>query len=147
KEWASSGKLTMPVIMMSGHATIDTAVEATRIGAIDFLEKPITMQKLLTAVETGLQRGRTTAQAQRSAPSFAPSAGAYVPVRPLGDLSGMAPSASPVAGLGAGTAIAAGAALAPGRGLAGGEGVVAGVDPGTGTALPAVSLTDPSGAP
>ncbi len=58
KEWASCGKLTMPVIMMSGHATIDTAVEATRIGALDFLEKPITLQKLLKAVETGLQRGR-----------------------------------------------------------------------------------------
>ena len=58
KEWASGGKLTMPVIMMSGHATIDTAVEATRIGALDFLEKPITLQKLLKAVETGLQRGR-----------------------------------------------------------------------------------------
>jgi DNA-binding NtrC family response regulator len=57
KEWAAAGKLTMPVIMMSGHATIDTAVEATRIGAFDFLEKPITMQKLLRAVETGLQRG------------------------------------------------------------------------------------------
>ncbi|MBW7923537.1 MAG: response regulator [Burkholderiaceae bacterium] len=58
KEWASCGKLTMPVIMMSGHATIDTAVEATRIGALDFLEKPITLQKLLKAVETGLERGR-----------------------------------------------------------------------------------------
>ncbi|HLT26473.1 MAG TPA: response regulator [Zeimonas sp.] len=58
KEWASCGKLTMPVIMMSGHATIDTAVEATRIGALDFLEKPITLQKLLKAVESGLQRGR-----------------------------------------------------------------------------------------
>ena len=43
----------MPVIMMSGHATIDTAVEATRIGAQSFLEKPITLQKLLKAVEQG----------------------------------------------------------------------------------------------
>ena len=56
KEWSSSGLLTMPVIMMSGHATIDTAVEATRIGAIAFLEKPITLQKLLKAVEQGLAR-------------------------------------------------------------------------------------------
>jgi DNA-binding NtrC family response regulator len=46
----------MPVIMMSGHATIDTAVDATRIGAFAFLEKPITMQKLLKAVEQGLAR-------------------------------------------------------------------------------------------
>ena len=57
KEWSSAGALTMPVIMMSGHATIDTAVEATKIGALAFLEKPITMQKLLKAVEQGLARG------------------------------------------------------------------------------------------
>ena len=56
KEWSSSGLLNMPVIMMSGHATIDTAVEATRIGAMAFLEKPITLQKLLQAVEKGLNR-------------------------------------------------------------------------------------------
>ena len=46
----------MPVIMMSGHATIDTAVEATKIGAHAFLEKPITLQKLLKAVNEGLER-------------------------------------------------------------------------------------------
>ena len=57
KEWSTTGLLTMPVIMMSGHATIDTAVEATKIGALAFLEKPITMQKLLKAVEQGLARG------------------------------------------------------------------------------------------
>ncbi len=56
KEWSSTGALTMPVIMMSGHATIDTAVEATKIGALAFLEKPITLQKLLQAVEQGLTR-------------------------------------------------------------------------------------------
>ena len=56
KEWSSSGLLTMPVIMMSGHATIDTAVEATKIGAMAFLEKPITLQKLLQAVENGLAK-------------------------------------------------------------------------------------------
>ena len=58
KEWASTGQLTMPVIMMSGHATIDTAVEATRFGALEFLEKPIAMARLLTAVRSGLERGR-----------------------------------------------------------------------------------------
>jgi len=56
KEWSAHGLLNMPVIMMSGHATIDTAVEATRIGAMAFLEKPITLQKLLQAVEKGLNR-------------------------------------------------------------------------------------------
>ena len=58
KEWASAGQLTMPVIMMSGHATIDTAVEATRFGALDFLEKPIALTRLLSAVKNGLERGR-----------------------------------------------------------------------------------------
>ena len=55
KEWASSGLLTMPVVMMSGHGTIDTAVQATRIGAYDFLEKPIALQKLLTTVGRALK--------------------------------------------------------------------------------------------
>ena len=56
KEWAAGGLLTMPVIMMSGHATIDTAVEATKIGALAFLEKPVTLQKLLSAVEDALKK-------------------------------------------------------------------------------------------
>jgi DNA-binding NtrC family response regulator len=56
KEWATAGLLNMPVIMMSGHATIDTAVDAVKIGAQAFLEKPITLQKLLKAVEQGLAR-------------------------------------------------------------------------------------------
>lgn len=56
KEWGATGMLTMPVIMMSGHGTIDTAVEATKVGALAFLEKPITLQKLLRAVEQGLAR-------------------------------------------------------------------------------------------
>jgi two-component system nitrogen regulation response regulator NtrX len=55
KEWAANGQLTMPVVMMSGHGTIETAVEATRIGAIDFLEKPIALQKLLATVKRALR--------------------------------------------------------------------------------------------
>ncbi|WP_037585556.1 sigma-54-dependent transcriptional regulator [Stenoxybacter acetivorans] len=58
KEWAKSGLLTMPVVMMSGHANIDTAVEATKIGALDFLEKPITLQKLLSTVDRALKYGQ-----------------------------------------------------------------------------------------
>jgi DNA-binding NtrC family response regulator len=57
KEWGNGGLLTMPVIMMSGHATVDTAVEATRIGAFDFLEKPIALQKLLKTVGSALKHG------------------------------------------------------------------------------------------
>ncbi|HTY99672.1 MAG TPA: response regulator [Rhodocyclaceae bacterium] len=75
KEWAAAGQLNMPVIMMSGHGTIETAVEATRIGAMDFLEKPIGMQKLLAAVKRGLERhpkpgsnGLSLAAFPRSAP-------------------------------------------------------------------------------
>ncbi len=56
KEWGATAMLTMPVIMMSGHGTIDTAVEATKVGAMAFLEKPITLQKLLRAVEQGLAK-------------------------------------------------------------------------------------------
>lgn len=56
KEWSKSGTLTMPVVMMSGHATIDTAVEATRIGASNFLEKPIALQKLLKTVSQALEK-------------------------------------------------------------------------------------------
>ncbi|MBI3376091.1 MAG: sigma-54-dependent Fis family transcriptional regulator [Betaproteobacteria bacterium] len=55
KEWAASGQLTMPVVMMSGHGTIETAVEATRIGAMDFLEKPIALQRLLGTVKRALR--------------------------------------------------------------------------------------------
>jgi two-component system, NtrC family, nitrogen regulation response regulator NtrX len=55
KEWAASGQLNMPVVMMSGHATIETAVEATRIGALDFLEKPIALQRLLATVKRALR--------------------------------------------------------------------------------------------
>src|SRR6059058_1040671 len=68
KEWQRDGLLTMPVIMMSGHATIDTAVEATRIGALNFLEKPIAVQKLLKAVQQGLARGQEVARAPAIAP-------------------------------------------------------------------------------
>src|SRR5450432_4914827 len=55
KEWAASGQLTMPVVMMSGHGTIETAVEATRIGALDYLEKPIALQRLLGTVKRALR--------------------------------------------------------------------------------------------
>ena len=58
KEWAASGQLTMPVVMMSGHGTIESAIEATRIGACDFLEKPISLPKLIATVGKALQGGR-----------------------------------------------------------------------------------------
>ena len=57
REWAVGGQLTMPVVMMSGHGTIETAVEATKIGAFDFLEKPVGLQKLLATVTRALKTG------------------------------------------------------------------------------------------
>jgi DNA-binding NtrC family response regulator len=102
KEWSSAGLLTMPVIMMSGHATIDTAVEATRFGALDFLEKPIALARLLAAVRAGLDRGRMlrNLRASMAAPALAggpgaltagaphePAAPAVAPANPLLDIS------------------------------------------------------------
>ena len=104
KEWQRDGQLTMPVIMMSGHATIDTAVEATRIGALNFLEKPIALQKLLKAVQQGLSRTqeppRTAAPLYHARPvpaateqqAASAAAAAYAPSMPAG-LSQAAPIA------------------------------------------------------
>jgi DNA-binding NtrC family response regulator len=96
KEWSKTGQLTMPVVMMSGHATIDTAVEATRIGALNFLEKPIALQKLLKTVnkalesapknieaqeEKAIQAGAATslsAKPQNAEPVSAPAEGEYI---------------------------------------------------------------------
>ncbi|OJU91441.1 MAG: two-component system response regulator [Burkholderiales bacterium 66-5] len=90
KEWSTCGQLTMPVIMMSGHATIETAVEATRIGAFSFLEKPITLQKLLKAVEQGLSRTPSrTAKTNNGARGSLP-AGTGVPMGAAAALAGAA---------------------------------------------------------
>ena len=74
KEWSAQGLLTMPVVMMSGHATIDTAVEATRIGAFDFLEKPIALAKLLKTVETELARAQAQKAGKQALESAKPQA-------------------------------------------------------------------------
>jgi len=58
KEWAEAGGLPCPVIMMSGHGTVETAVEATRLGAYDFLEKPLSIAKLLLTAERALEAQR-----------------------------------------------------------------------------------------
>jgi len=57
KSWKSKGSLTFPVIMISGHGTVETAVEATRHGAVDFIEKPLSLAKLLLTVEKALAEG------------------------------------------------------------------------------------------
>ncbi len=66
KEWVVQDLLTMPVVMMSGHGTIETAVEATRIGAFDFLEKPIALKKLLETISEALQANEQKMQQQQS---------------------------------------------------------------------------------
>jgi DNA-binding NtrC family response regulator len=86
KEWSANGALTMPVIMMSGHASVDTAVEATKIGASAFLEKPITLQKLLKAVDQSLARndaGTKPGAAQLLQSNLPVSMGVALPTAPL----------------------------------------------------------------
>src|SRR3984885_11866480 len=94
KEWGATSMLNMPVIMMSGHGTIDTAVEATKFGAMAFLEKPITLQKLLRAVEQGLAKPASRTVAQSNAAHLlnhensltveaAMTGGAMLPTTPL----------------------------------------------------------------
>ena len=65
REWSDSGELDCPVVIMSGHGTVETAVEATRLGAFDFVEKPISLAKLLRTVEAALN----AAGKQKSAPA------------------------------------------------------------------------------
>ncbi|MCH9674952.1 MAG: sigma-54 dependent transcriptional regulator [Gammaproteobacteria bacterium] len=60
KEWSEAGALDMPVLMMSGHGTVETAVEATRLGAYDFIEKPLSLAKLLLTVRRALEAARLT---------------------------------------------------------------------------------------
>jgi DNA-binding NtrC family response regulator len=84
KEWGGSAMLTMPVIMMSGHGTIDTAVEATKFGASAFLEKPITLQKLLRAVDQALVRPPPRLPAGTPEPRVEPA--------PYGSSAPMAPT-------------------------------------------------------
>lgn len=65
KEWGSNGELPFRVIMMSGHGTIETAVEATRLGAYDFLEKPLSMRKLILTIDRSIQSLRLEQENQR----------------------------------------------------------------------------------
>jgi two-component system, NtrC family, nitrogen regulation response regulator NtrX len=66
REWSENRLLSFPVVMLSGHGTVETAVEATRLGAVDFVEKPLSLAKLLRTVEKALDAGRRRRQSQRS---------------------------------------------------------------------------------
>ncbi len=69
REWSQTAADGVQVVMMSGHGTIETAVEATRLGAFDFVEKPLSIAKLLRTVERALEAGKRKRQPARSAPS------------------------------------------------------------------------------
>jgi len=73
KEWQRDASLTIPVVVMSGHATIDNAVQATRIGAFSVLEKPIALQRLLKIVQEGLAHGQATVRATNPPPLVVPT--------------------------------------------------------------------------
>jgi DNA-binding NtrC family response regulator len=66
REWQQSQALTAPVVMMSGHGTVETAVEATRLGAIDYVEKPLSLAKLLRTVARALEEGKRRQRATRT---------------------------------------------------------------------------------
>ena len=65
REWSAAATDGCPVVMMSGHGTVETAVEATRLGAFDFVEKPLSLAKLLRTVERALDAGRRHRQSAR----------------------------------------------------------------------------------
>ena len=66
REWNEKQSLHCPVVMLSGHGTVETAVEATRLGAFDFVEKPLSIAKLLRTAERALEAGKRKRQAQRT---------------------------------------------------------------------------------
>ena len=78
KEWSVNGQVDVPVVMMSGHGTVETAVEATHLGAFDFIEKPLSMAKLLITVQRALENAslrRENLGLRRGAPPLAEPVG------------------------------------------------------------------------
>ena len=71
REWSVTDGYDCPVVMMSGHGTVETAVEATRLGAFDFVEKPLSLTKLLRTVERALDAGRRKRLSERAQGSSA----------------------------------------------------------------------------
>jgi len=101
REWMASGNGSCPIVMMSGHGTVETAVEATRLGAIDFVEKPLSLAKLLRTVERGLESARKSRGAQRLLGGVATPIGKSRVVQQLRhDLASVAPSRNSVLLLG-----------------------------------------------
>ncbi|MDH3418634.1 MAG: sigma-54 dependent transcriptional regulator [Gammaproteobacteria bacterium] len=82
REWAQAGEL-VPVVMMSGHGTVDTAVEATRLGAIDYLEKPVSLAKLLRTVDKALEQRQASERRQSRLPPMVAPVGKSETMRAL----------------------------------------------------------------
>ncbi len=85
KDWQSSGSLQCPVVMMSGHGTVETAVEATRLGAYDFIEKPLTMAKLLVSVKRALEASDQNETSTINDSLIEAPIGASLPIQSLRD--------------------------------------------------------------
>ncbi|MFK7815433.1 MAG: sigma-54-dependent transcriptional regulator [Gammaproteobacteria bacterium] len=85
KDWQDSGSIACPVVMMSGHGTVETAIEATRLGAYDFIEKPLTMAKLLVSVKRALEAGVKNVESSLTNDSIEMPIGASLPIQSLRD--------------------------------------------------------------
>ena len=85
KDWQSTGSLQCPVVMMSGHGTVETAVEATRLGAYDFIEKPLTMAKLLVSVKRALEAANQNQTSEVTDNVVEVPVGASLPIQSLRD--------------------------------------------------------------
>jgi len=102
REWQQNHALTAPVVMMSGHGTVETAVEATRLGAVDYVEKPLSLAKLLRTVQSALEEGQRRRQAARTlAPPLIAPVGRSRAMRELREqVKHLAPHEAPVLILG-----------------------------------------------
>jgi len=98
REWSAAATDGCPVVMMSGHSTVETAVEATRLGAFDFVEKPLSLAKLLRTVERALDAGRRHRQAGKllGSPLAVPIGKSRLMQQLRAELQQMAVSPSPV---------------------------------------------------
>ncbi|HEV8017652.1 MAG TPA: sigma-54 dependent transcriptional regulator [Steroidobacteraceae bacterium] len=98
REWSVAAADGCPVVMMSGHSTVETAVEATRLGAFDFVEKPLSLAKLLRTVERALDAGRRHRQSGKllGSPLAVPLGKSKLMQQVRAELQQMAPNSSPV---------------------------------------------------
>jgi two-component system, NtrC family, nitrogen regulation response regulator NtrX len=98
REWSAAAADGCPVVMMSGHSTVETAVEATRLGAFDFVEKPLSLAKLLRTVERALDAGRRHRQSGKllGSPLAVPVGKSKLMQQLRADLQQMATGSSPV---------------------------------------------------